>query len=39
MRVPATLKVTQAAFTNPAGILRGTFDVLVDGESVSLTRE
>jgi len=31
--------VTRAAFTNPAWILRGTFDVLVDGESVSLTRE
>jgi hypothetical protein len=32
--MPATLKVTQEAFTNPAGILRGTFDVLVDGKSV-----
>ena len=30
----ATLKVTQEAFTNPAGIMRGTFDVVVDGKSV-----
>lgn len=29
----ATLKVTQEAFTNPAGIMRGTFDVVVDGKS------
>jgi hypothetical protein len=32
--VPATLKVTQDAFTNPMGIMRGTFDVMVDGKSV-----
>jgi hypothetical protein len=32
--MPATLKVTQEAFTNPAGIMRGTFDVVVDGKSV-----
>jgi hypothetical protein len=32
--VSATLKVTQEAFTNPAGIMRGTFDVVVDGKSV-----
>ena len=30
----ATLKVTQEAFTNPAGIMSGTFDVVVDGKSV-----
>jgi hypothetical protein len=33
-KVPATLKVTQESFLNPAGILRGTFDVLVDDKSV-----
>jgi hypothetical protein len=32
--VSATLKVTQEAFSNPAGIMRGTFDVVVDGKSV-----
>jgi hypothetical protein len=32
--MPATLKVTQESFMNPAGILRGTFDVVVDGKSV-----
>jgi hypothetical protein len=32
--MPATLKVTQEAFTNPMGIMRGTFDVVVDGKSV-----
>jgi hypothetical protein len=32
--VPATLKVTQESFLNPAGIMRGTFDVVVDGQSV-----
>lgn len=32
--MPATVKVTQEAFTNPAGIMRGTFDVVVDGKSV-----
>jgi hypothetical protein len=30
----ATLKVTQESLLNPAGILRGTFDVVVDGKSV-----
>lgn len=30
----ATLKVTQESFLNPAGIMRGTFDVVVDGKSV-----
>src|SRR6266487_2409793 len=34
IKVPATLKVTQEAFSNPAGIMRGTFDVVVDGKSV-----
>jgi hypothetical protein len=34
MKVPATLKVTQESFTNPAGIMRGTFDVVLDGKSV-----
>ena len=29
----ATLKVTQQSPLNPAGILRGTFDVVVDGKS------
>jgi ABC-2 type transport system permease protein len=33
IKVPATLKVTQESFLNPAGILRGTFDVVVDGKS------
>jgi hypothetical protein len=32
--VPATLKVTQESFLNPAGIMRGTFDVVVDDKSV-----
>ena len=32
--MPATLKVTQESSLNPAGILRGTFDVVVDGVSV-----
>jgi hypothetical protein len=32
--VPATLKVTQESSLNPAGIMRGTFDVVVDGKSV-----
>jgi hypothetical protein len=32
--MPATLKVTQEAFTNPAGIMRGTFDVVVDDKSI-----
>lgn len=32
--MPATLKVTQESFMNPAGIMRGTFDVVVDGKSV-----
>lgn len=31
--MPATLKVTQESFLNPAGIMRGTFDVVVDGKS------
>jgi hypothetical protein len=31
--VSATLKVTQESFMNPAGIMRGTFDVVVDGKS------
>ena len=30
----ATLKVTQESLMNPAGIMRGTFDVVVDGKSV-----
>ena len=30
----ATLKVTQESLLNPAGIMRGTFDVVVDGKSV-----
>ena len=30
----AMLKVTQESLMNPAGIMRGTFDVLVDGKSV-----
>jgi hypothetical protein len=34
IKVSATLKVTQESFMNPAGIMRGTFDVLVDGKSV-----
>jgi hypothetical protein len=29
----ATLKVTQESSLNPAGIMRGTFDVVVDGKS------
>ena len=29
----ATLKVTQESHLNPAGIMRGTFDVVVDGKS------
>jgi hypothetical protein len=33
IKVSPTLKVTQEAFTNPAGIMRGTFDVVVDGKS------
>jgi hypothetical protein len=32
--VSATLKVTQESSLNPAGILRGTFDVVVDGKSI-----
>jgi hypothetical protein len=32
--VAATLKVTQESLLNPAGIMRGTFDVVVDGKSV-----
>jgi hypothetical protein len=32
--VSATLKVTQESFLNPAGLMRGTFDVVVDGKSV-----
>jgi hypothetical protein len=32
--VPATLKVTQESALNPAGIGRGTFDVVVDGKSI-----
>jgi hypothetical protein len=32
--MPATLKVTQESSLNPAGIMRGTFDVMVDGKSV-----
>ncbi len=31
--MPATLKVTQESSLNPAGIMRGTFDVVVDGKS------
>jgi hypothetical protein len=31
--VPATVKVTQESALNPAGIMRGTFDVVVDGTS------
>jgi hypothetical protein len=31
--VSATLKVTQESHLNPAGIMRGTFDVVVDGKS------
>jgi ABC-2 type transport system permease protein len=34
IKVSATLKVTQESLLNPAGILRGTFDVVVDGKSV-----
>ena len=34
IKVSATLKVTQESALNPAGILRGTFDVVVDGKSV-----
>jgi len=30
----ATLKVTQESSLNPAGIMRGTFDVVVDDKSV-----
>jgi hypothetical protein len=30
----ATLKVTQESFLNPAGIMRGTFDVVVDDKSI-----
>jgi hypothetical protein len=30
--VSTTLKVTQESLLNPAGILRGTFDVVVDGK-------
>jgi hypothetical protein len=30
----AALKVTQGSSLNPAGIMRGTFDVMVDGKSV-----
>jgi hypothetical protein len=33
MKMPATLKVTQESFMNPAGIMRGTFDVVVDGKT------
>ena len=29
----ATLKVTQESFMNPAGIMRGTFDVVVNGKT------
>jgi hypothetical protein len=32
--MPATLKVTQESLMNPAGIMRGTFDVVLDGKSV-----
>jgi hypothetical protein len=31
--VPATLKVTQESLMNPAGSMRGTFDVVADGKS------
>jgi hypothetical protein len=34
IKVPATLKVTQESFLNPAGIMRGTFDVVLDDKSV-----
>jgi hypothetical protein len=34
LKVPATLKVKQESFMNPLGIMRGTFDVVVDGKSV-----
>ena len=30
----ATLKVTQESALNPAGVMRGTFDVMLDGKSV-----
>lgn len=30
----ATLKVTQESVMNPMGIMRGTFDVAVDGQSI-----
>ena len=32
--MPATLKVTQESFMNPAGIMHGTFDVVVDDKSI-----
>jgi hypothetical protein len=33
--MPATLKVTQQElFPNPAGLMRGTFDLVVDGKSI-----
>lgn len=34
----ATLQVTQESFMNPAGIMRGTFDVVVDGKSAGLIK-
>jgi hypothetical protein len=34
----ATLKVTQESSLNPAGIMRGTFDVLVDGKSAGTVK-
>jgi hypothetical protein len=37
-KLPPTLKVTQESALNPAGILRGTFDVVVDGKSVGSIR-
>ena len=36
--MPATLKVTQESSLNPAGIMRGTFDVVVDGKSIGSIR-
>ncbi len=36
--MPATLKVTQESSLNPAGIMRGTFDVVVDGKGAGPVR-
>ena len=34
----ATLNVTQESSLNPAGIMRGTFDIVVDGKSVGAVK-